>query len=79
MASEIEQQAERVLAEVPGWLWNGNSLPVPVDHIADSCFGLHVRDVDDLSAAPGVPALGHGGGAVRPAAAVARGDLGQRR
>ncbi len=58
MASEIEQQAERVLAEVPGWLWNGNSLPVPVDHIADSCFGLHVRDVDDLSAAPGVPALG---------------------
>jgi IrrE N-terminal-like domain len=57
MSSEIEQQAERVLAEVPGWLWNANSLPVPVDEIADSCFGLHVRDVDDLSSAPGVPAL----------------------
>jgi IrrE N-terminal-like domain len=58
MQSEIEQRAERVLAEVPGWIWNGNTLPVPVDEIADSCFGLHVRDVEDLRSAPGVPALG---------------------
>jgi hypothetical protein len=58
MQSEIERQAERVLGEVPGWIWNANTLPVPVDQIADSCFGLHVRDVEDLRSAPGVPALG---------------------
>jgi IrrE N-terminal-like domain len=56
MASAIEQRAERVLAEVPDWIWDGDRLPVPVEHIADSCFGLHVRDVEDLRAAPGVPA-----------------------
>jgi IrrE N-terminal-like domain len=56
MASAIEQRAERVLAGVPDWIWNGDRLPVPVEHIADSCFGLHVRDVDDLRRAPGVPA-----------------------
>ena len=58
MKAEIEERAERVLASVPDWIWNGDTLPVPVEHIADSCFGLHVRDVDDLSAAPGVPSLG---------------------
>jgi len=56
MASAIEQRAERVLADVPDWIWDGDRLPVPVEHIADSCFGLHVRDVEDLSRAPGVPA-----------------------
>ena len=30
---------------------------MPVEHIADTWFGLHVRDVEDLRAAPGVPAL----------------------
>jgi IrrE N-terminal-like domain len=53
--SEIEQLAERVLAEAPDWIWNGETLPVPVEHIADSCFGLFVRDVEDLTSAPGVP------------------------
>jgi IrrE N-terminal-like domain len=53
----IEQRAERVLAGVPDWIWNGDTLPVPVEHIADSCFGLFVRDMDDLTRAPGVPAL----------------------
>jgi hypothetical protein len=56
MASAIEQRAERVLADVPDWIWDGDRLPVPVEHIADSCFGLHVRDVEDLTLAPGVPA-----------------------
>jgi hypothetical protein len=55
MQSEVEARAERVLAELPDWLWNGQSLPVPVEHIADSCFGLHVREVADLRTAPGVP------------------------
>ncbi len=46
-----------MLAEVPPWIWDGESLLVPVEDIADSCFGLLVRDVDDLSSAPGVPTL----------------------
>jgi hypothetical protein len=53
----IEQRAERVLSRVTDWIWNGETLPVPVEHIADSCFGLYVRDVDDLRSAPGVPDL----------------------
>jgi hypothetical protein len=53
----IEQRAEGVLSRVPDWIWNGETLPVPVEHIADSCFGLHVLDVDDLRGAPGVPEL----------------------
>jgi hypothetical protein len=60
--SAIEQRAERVLAEVPDWIWNGDTLPVPVEHIADSCFGLFVRDVHDLTSAPGVPDLPAGQG-----------------
>lgn len=46
-----------MLGDVPGFVWDGETLPVPVEHIADSCFGLHVRDVDDLRTAPGVPQL----------------------
>jgi hypothetical protein len=53
----VEDRAARVLADVPDWIWNGDTLPVPVEHIADSCFGLYVRDMGDLSAAPGVPSL----------------------
>lgn len=57
---EVEAQAQRVLERVPSWLWDGKSLPVPVEDIADSCFGLLVRDVDDLSRAPGAPQLDAG-------------------
>jgi hypothetical protein len=57
MQSQIEQRAEAVLAAVPDWLWNGQTLPVPVDDIADSCFGLWVREVEDLRSAPGVPQI----------------------
>ncbi len=54
---EVEAHAERVLASVPPWVWDGESLPVPIDDIADTVFGLLVREVEDLSAAPGVPSL----------------------
>lgn len=57
---EIEQRAEEVLASVPGWLWNGETLPVPVDDIADSCFGLLIREMQDMSSAPGAPDLAPG-------------------
>jgi len=56
----IEEQAERALDAVPTWLWDGATLPVPVERIADSHFGLLVREVGDLAAAPGAPALGAG-------------------
>ncbi|MEJ7786398.1 MAG: ImmA/IrrE family metallo-endopeptidase [Solirubrobacteraceae bacterium] len=57
---EIEQAAERVLARVPGWIWDGETLPVPVEAIVDDVFGLLVREVDDLAGAPGAPPLGQG-------------------
>ena len=51
---EIERRAEEVLSRVPSWHWDGERLPVPVEDIADSCCGLLVRDVDDLTRAPGL-------------------------
>lgn len=57
MRADVEQLAEQVLASVPNWIWDGKTLPVPVEDIADSCFNLHVCDVDDLTTAPGAPPL----------------------
>jgi hypothetical protein len=56
--TEVEQRAERVLDKVPGYVWDGESLPVPVEDIADSVFGLLIRDVENMAAAPGAPDLG---------------------
>lgn len=33
---------------------------MPIEDIAESWFGLHIREVDDLSAAPGCPPLAEG-------------------
>ena len=38
---EIERRAESVLADVPEWIWDGERLPVPVEDIADTCFGIY--------------------------------------
>src|SRR5688572_15729123 len=56
----IEQRAELILAGVPSYVWDGESLPVPVEDIADSCFNLLVREEHDLTAAPGAPPLSDG-------------------
>lgn len=56
----IEERAEELLDRVPGWLWDGERIPVPVEDIADSCCGLLVRDVEEMEAAPGCPPLGEG-------------------
>jgi len=56
----VEQRAEAFLAGVPGYIWDGESLPVPIEDIADSHVGLLVRDVENLGAAPGAPKLGEG-------------------
>jgi hypothetical protein len=60
VTEEIEERAERLLAEVPDYVWDGKSLPVPVEDIADTVFRLLIRDEDDMSLAPGAPALGAG-------------------
>lgn len=49
---ELEARAASVLAAVPEFIWDGETLPVPVEDIVDSCFGLLVRDVEDMSTAP---------------------------
>ena len=53
----VTQRADELLAQVPDWIWDGDSLPVPVEDIADSHCGLLVRDVEDMTAAPGCPPL----------------------
>jgi len=60
VTEEIEERAERLLAEVPDYVWDGKSLPVPVEDIADTVFRLLIRDEEDMSLAPGAPALGAG-------------------
>lgn len=57
---EIERRAEAVLATVPPWLWDGESLPVPIEALADSHLGLLVRDVEEMTSAPGCPELAPG-------------------
>jgi len=54
---EIEERAEQVLAAVPPYIWDGKRPPIPVEEIASSCYGLLVRDIEDLSVAPGSPKL----------------------
>jgi hypothetical protein len=57
---DVEERAEAVLAGLPGYVWDGERLPVPVEDIADSGFGLLVRDVEDMTSAPGAPRLQEG-------------------
>jgi hypothetical protein len=57
---ELEQHAAGVLDTVPDWIWDGHSLPVPVEEVAGSCHSLLVREVDEMASAPGAPPLGPG-------------------
>lgn len=56
----VEERAEQLLSNVPEYVWNGERLPVPIEDIVDSCFGLLVRDVEDMTAAPGAPSVADG-------------------
>ncbi len=49
----VEQQAYDLLECVPEFIWDGESLPVPVDEIVDNVLGLKVRLAEDMSLAPG--------------------------
>ena len=53
----VARRAEELLAEVPEWIWDGATLPVPIEDIADTHFGLLVRDVEDMTEAPGCPSI----------------------
>ena len=57
---DVEERAEQVLAAAPAYVWDGERLPVPIEDIVDSVYGLLVRDVEDMRAAPGAPPLTEG-------------------
>jgi len=57
---EIERIAEEFLARIPSYVWDGATLPVPIEDIADTHVGLLVRDVADLRTAPGAPVIAPG-------------------
>lgn len=48
----IELRAERLLEAIPEWLWDRESLPVPIEDIVDSHSRLLVRDVERMEDAP---------------------------
>ena len=56
---DVEERAEAVLAQLPTYVWDQDTLPVPVEDIADTQFGLLVRDVEDMTAAPGAALVQH--------------------
>jgi hypothetical protein len=60
LIDDIEHFAEEFLAQIPSYVWDGITLPVPIEEIADSHVGLLVRDVEDLGSAPGALELGIG-------------------
>ena len=57
---DVEERAERVLASAPEYVWDGETLPVPVEELVDSVYGLLVCDVEDMATAPGAPSLAAG-------------------
>ena len=58
--AELLNAAGTLLEGVPDHVWDGESLPVPIEDIADSHLGLLVRDVDEMADAPGLPPLPQG-------------------
>ena len=49
-----EERAEEILVAVPDYVWNGEELPVPVEKIVANTFGLLIREVEDMTTAPGL-------------------------
>src|ERR1044072_6603653 len=54
---DVEERAEQVLGATPGYVWDGERLPVPIEEIVDSVHGLLVCDVVDMGTMPGPPPL----------------------
>lgn len=56
---DVELRAQQILAELPEYIWDGARPPIPIEEIADTHFGLHVRDAtpEEMRTAPGSPNL----------------------
>jgi IrrE N-terminal-like domain len=59
MREEFERRAMRCLMNAPEYVWNRDSLPVPVELIASDVYGLRVcfKSPAEMRAAPGCPEL----------------------
>ena len=60
MTADPRTRADAVLQRLPSYVWDGESLPVPVEAVADSAYGLLVRDVPlaEMRGAAGAPGAG---------------------
>jgi hypothetical protein len=65
-ALRAEHAAEHELAQIPAWLWDGTSLPVPVETLTDSHYGLLVSERDDLAALAALEGEAHISGLLFP-------------
>lgn len=61
--ARIEEEVREIVACVPDWVWDGRSLPVPIDLIARELYGLRVRvvGVEAMREAIGEDPAGHFG------------------
>ena len=50
----VEARAGAILEGIPDYIWNGEELPVPVEKIVSNTFGLLIREVEDMTEAPGL-------------------------
>ena len=66
-ALAAERAAESELAQIPSWIWDGERLPVPIETVADTHYGLLVREHDDLCELIGIADEGHVSGLLMPA------------
>lgn len=66
-ARAAEAAAREQLAAVPSWLWDGTTLPVPVETLADSHYGLFVEEAPDLRLRLGLNGQAHLSGLLLPA------------
>ena len=47
-AERAELRAQRELTGVPDWVWDGESLPVPIEAIAEEHYGIRIQELDSL-------------------------------
>jgi hypothetical protein len=53
-ALRTEREAEQELRQVPDWIWDRETLPVPLETIADSHYGLLVQEEIGLARVAGL-------------------------
>ena len=67
LARRAEEAARRELERIPEWLWDGRSVPVPVELLADSHYGLLVEEEPDLRSRLALSDHAHVSGLLLPA------------